>query len=409
MKNKKIIGLTLSFAAMLGLASCGGNSEEELKAVEKALSMSIATNLTSGNPLVEGMEAEFTGDSNDAASVTFKQITKVNGKTYTVNLDWEVDSEYATIKDLDETHKKIEFNYPNPLIEEDQEKEDNGEDVGNVHTQLKVTASCGSASKSAAFDVKLTHITHFYDTLTIKDIYKLNEAGDNFDFYDTTAKKIKTNYNQSYFYVITSGKLIYKSPDSNWGILADGKYAIELYQLVKCSDNANAVVGNYITVKADIAQYNGNIQLSYVTQITIMDDHSNIAEPEELGVLSSNMNTSGADGYMPFYSPIHNAIGTLKGVTVENVNAFDSFDGQTRFTFTVLYEGKEFIIAHDYHTVKGADGKFSSDMINAWKSVLTTASSIDITGTIRYNGSGIGAGGHWEIIPFLTEHIVASK
>lgn len=410
MKTKRFLSLALGLAATLTLSSCGGNPEEELKALEKDMKGSIAYNYTSGAQLVEGYDNEFTGDTNDALMVTVKAIRNSNGAKYNIDYTWEFDSNYASLIDIagDENHKKIEFKYPGPISADDQKLIDAGEldkDYGNVVTTIKGTGKCGSQTKSIEFSVKLIHETHTYDEMTIEELYKKSEDGSTFAFIDPTSGKIKTNHGQDYFYVRTSGKLIYKSPDSNWGLLADGKHVAQLYQLGKCSDNDKAVVGSYITVCADIAQYYGNIQLSYVSKIVVMQDHSKIAEPQELGSLSAHINDKGHADFKAFNSGISNAVGTLEGMTVKDISGIDSFDGSNRFTWTVEKDGQVFTIAYDYHVAgaKVADSQIAKNI----KAALTSGKKVNITGTLRWSGTGVDDNGAWQLTPFQENHVVA--
>lgn len=407
MKSKKILTLVLGLGAALSLASCGENPEEQMQAVEKAIEAGLCFN--GSNFIVEGFTTEFDGDTNEALTLNTKMLRNVNGNVYTVEISYDFDENLGTLTQVDEYHSKITWNFPNPLSKEDQKrydaevKENGKSDIGDTFTQVTATAKCGSQAKSETYDLKLIHKTKFYDDMTLEQLYAKSEDGSTFAFMN--GSEIGTNYGQDHFYLSVSGKVVYKSPDSNWGILSDGKYSVEVYQLGKCNDNDKFVEGKYVKVFADIAHYYGNIQLSYVSKVVELEDHSNIQEPVNYEVTTS-INDKNSPEFKAFNSGISNSVATIKGVTVKSTSASKGFDGGAgRYTFTIVQNGKEMTVAYDYH-VKTNDGSVQ----NAYKDILTAVDGkdqkVNITGTLRWSGDGINANGEWQIVPFLANHIV---
>ena len=233
MKTSKILTLGLSFLMVGALASCGA-SEDDKAAVETALEKSICSVYSSGDPLLADVSTQLKGDDNDALLVTVSQIVNTNsGKKVTVQLDWtweEKYNEFMTIADLqdDPTHKKIEFTYPNKakiladMVAAGETVNENTV-VPNTPVEFKVTASLKGYSKEANYKAELVPETATFDPMTIEELYRANKAGTNFEFFDEATGKIKTNHGQNFYYIAVSAKLIYKAPDSNWGLLADGE------------------------------------------------------------------------------------------------------------------------------------------------------------------------------------------
>lgn len=407
MKSKKILTLFLGLGAALSLASCGENPEEQLAAVNETLEAGVCYN--GATFIYEGYTTEFDGDTNEALTATTKMLRNINGKVYTVEISYEFDTTLGTLTTVDDSHSKIMWKFPDPLSKEDQEKYEAAttkEDkyaIGDKKTQVTATAKCGRQSKSETYDLVLIHKTKYFDDMTLEQLYAKSEDGSTFAFMN--GEKIGTNYGQDYFYLSVSGKVVYKSPDSNWGILSDGNYSVQVYQLGKCNDNDKFVEGKYVKVFADIAQYYGNIQLSYVSKIVELEDHSNIKEPVVYDITTSINDKNNKEEFKAFNSGISNSVATIKGVTVKSTSASNGFDGAGRYTFTIEQNGKEMTVAYDYH-VKTSDGSVQ----NAYKDILSAVDGktdkVNITGTLRWSGNGINANGEWQIVPFLANHIV---
>lgn len=397
MKVKKLAGFVLGMSMVAALASCGngGNAEGQKKAIEKTLGGSIAVVTSSGNPLMANTEIELSGDSNDSLTLTSSQISNVDGSKYTVELTWSWDEAYndaiSALNDLDATHKKMEFNYPGSSATE------------NTKVEFKVSAKCGSETGEAKFLVSLKPVSLIFDPMSIAELYSLNDAGTNFKFMNEETGKIKTNHGQSFYYIAISGKLIYKAPDSNWGLLADGEKVVQLYRLDSCSDNDKAVVGKYVTCYGEISNGYGNVQISYISKIEEMEDHSAIADPVELSPLAEGINDSASADFKTFYSGIGNGISSVTGTLKSAV----TFNASTRCTFVLVVGSHEITIAYDYHTAKGDTSV--SDAYKAIFSSATAGTALKIHGSVRWaNNEGssvISADGAWQLVPYLASDI----
>ncbi len=398
---KKFAGIALAIAAAASLAACGSNSAAEKSAVEKTLKASICTVTASGNPLMPDVESELSGTSNDALTVTVQQITPIDGAKYTVNISWSWDeslNETIKLVDLDDdpTHKKMEFNYPAVGAEA-------------VSIEFKASAKCGGQTSEATFKAKLTAPETIYDPYTIAQLYEKNDSGTNFKIVGSNGK-ITPNHDQSFLYVMVSGKLIYKAPDSNWGLLADGANVIQLYRLDASSDNDKAIVGNYITVYCDVSNGYGNLQLAYINKIEAMTDHSSIAEPTSYVEMKAGVNDSTSPDYVSFCDNNYmNSLATVTGTYVEGSGAFSP---DARWTFGLKVDETHTItVAYDYHVAKntGADiGANYASIIAA----ATASTKLTVKGTIRWSTTDgthtIGGAGGWTITPYLMDDIVVA-
>lgn len=412
MKKTRIAGLLLSVACASVLASCG-NPEQEKAACEAALKKSICTVTSSGTPLQVGSKTVLSGDNNDVLTLTTKQVVKVDGNSYTVELAWTWAEEFNNLLtkkpvNNDETHEKLYFNYPAKAEQE------NGLDA-----KFQVEAKTGSQSANGEYSVHLDPQTIKYDEMTIAEFYKQKEGAETFAFMNDEGR-ISTNYGQDYYYVALSGKLVYKSPDNNFGILADGDKYVQLYHIDYYSDPAAVVVGGYYKAYGDISQYNGNIQIAYLNKFEELDDHSNIAEPT-LVTVTNDVNNKGTEGFKPFYSPVANSIITgLSGVVSNpkdkdgNTCTFADFTGSQRFTFDLtLDNGQVITVAYNYH-VGSTNTDAGSATRDAFKTVLNAAVSgttkLTVKGSLQYCNStnSIGGDGAWQIVPLEAGDIVVA-
>ncbi len=400
MKTKRVIGLLLGCLTMSILTSCG-NPEEEQKALAKVIDGGIASSFSSGTPLLaqdgdQKNETSMTGDENESLSVTSKQITKVNGTQYTVNFEWKWDNQFKdviSIRDLkdDEYHKHLCFNYP-------------GVDESDLSVTFKVVAKCGSQSTEKTYNVLLTHTTLKYDDVSISSLYKTNAAGTNFEIVDETTGYIKANYNQKYYYVSVSGKVIYVAADKNWALIANGKDVLQLYRVDEANDKDLVEVGNYVKVFGDMSNGYGNLQLAYISKVELLSDHSAIADLVEQEVPNGLNNKSDA-GFKSFFSGISNAVTTFTGTA----NAKVTFSGLVRATLKLNLDGADgnFItIAYDYHS--GTPDKSTlNETGTAYKTIfdqVVKGTKIKVRGTLRWSDASgnntISANGSWTITPF---------
>ena len=244
--------------------------------------------------------------------------------------------------------------------------------------------------------------------MTIEELYRANAADTNFEFFDEATGKIKTNHGQNFYYIAVSGKLIYKAPDSNWGLLADGDHVAQLYRLDQCTDNDKAVVGNYITVYGEIGNGYGNVQISYISKIKVLEDHSSITEPTmNYANVTAGMLTKGDANFKSFCSGVSNSLYQITG-TVKAGTDLATFTGGSRLTFVVVIDGVEMTIAYDYHVAKN-----NTELTNAFKNAISPlkgGDTVTIKGTLRWsNANGaheFSENGAWTITPFEASGII---
>ncbi len=399
MKAKRLTGLLVSLLTIGVLTSCS-NPEAEQKALKKVLDSGIASTVASGSPLnaQDGDNLNtntLKGDDNDALSLTTKQITKIDGNSFTVELEWSWAEEYNEVISMtdiegDETHKKMSFVYPGESA------------TANTEASFKVSAKCGSQTDERTFNVLLVKTSIKYDEVKIADLYKMNAAGTNFNIVDESTGYIKTNYGQKYYYISVVGKVIYVAADQNWALIADGKDVLQLYRVDAASDKDLVKVGKYIRVYGDMSNGYGNLQLAYINKVEQLEEAPGIADFVEQTVPVGLNNKTSAD-FKSFFSGISNAVTTFTGTIVAKDDI--SFNGQVRQTIDLDLggTGNTIVLAYDYHVAKSG----APETLAAYKAVLDGAKNgdkITVRGTLRWSNADsankINDNGAWTITPF---------
>ncbi len=416
MKLNKLLMLAAGTAtAVITLAACAKKpTEDQLEAVEKALKQTVLTESGAGAPVVPGTPQDLEGYKNVSLTMTKAKKQKVSsGEKLDVTIEWSYDEslkEYVrSFGEMDNEHDIMKFNYGHANVDEHGDVIDPTykTNFSTTEFKLKAVAKAGPATLEKEFIVNLKHNASVYDRLTIAELYA--RTGDQY-VWQKDKKNINGNHNQTYYYVEVSGKVEYVSPDKNWGLLSDGNHMIELYQIKESTDKDICEEGEYITVKADISQYKGNVQLAYCNFMEKMADHSAIQPLTQYGELSENINKKGETGYEIFCSGIGNNIGTLSNVEVvklldkdgnEVPAGFPAFNKDARQIIVVKKGTTEFWIAHDYHTATN-DSAFGNELATVVKG-LSAGDHVDIKGTLRYAKEGdepFDEGGEWQLTPF---------
>ena len=419
MKLNKL--LMVSAASLLSLATLTGcpkaevATADQLEAVEKALKQTVLTESGAGSQVVAGSPTDLEGYKNVSLTMTkVRNKLKVSsGEKVDVTIDWSYDSsleQYVrSFQEFDNEHDLMKFNYGHAQTDEHGDVIDPTYKTGYTTTEfkLKATAKAGPASLEKEFIVNLKHNASVYDKLSIAQIYE-TEGGQY--KWQKDKKNIKGNHNQTYYYVEVSGKVEYVSPDKNWGLLSDGNHMIELYQIKESTDKDVCEVGEYITVKADISQYKGNVQLAYCNFMEKMADHASITPLVTVGELSGNINQKGEEGYQTYCSGIGNNIGTLTDVAVKELRdkdgnvvsaGFSAFNKDARQIIVVTKGGHDIWIAHDYHTAANS-AAFGDELSSVVKS-LSVGDHVNFKGTLRYAKDGdepFDEGGEWQLTPY---------
>lgn len=404
MQVKKLFIVGLSLGLVGTLASCGGlNEEDSKKVIEKAFTMNVVTT-SKGGIVTDSIVSDLQADSNDSLILTTKQVAKYNNSNYDVTFEytWEEETgDYKKVKEYtdiegDTTHKALTFNYPYQNSEP-------------VEFKFTGTGTLGKYTVSKEFTVRLNPTNIEFDAISIKDIYKLNSAGDNFDMVGTNGK-IKPNHNNSFYYVTVKGKLTYLAPDGNWGILADGDHSVQLYQIAKSvSTWKNLVVGKYYEVDCEVSNGYGNIQLSFISRMDEIQK-GEIADPVSMGALAEGINNKESASFKPFYCGDSNRDCELTNVTLKSYDS-SKFKRGSRYTFVVTNGSEDITIAYDYHVAAGDDT--AKAVYDAYKAVLDGATvgttKLDIKGSFRWADSSgenkIGPTGAWQVVPYLAGDI----
>ena len=355
--------------------------------------------------------------------LTTKQVV---GDLY-VDFTWAVDEnqEYfgKTHHLSDGVHDLIELKYKGV-----------GAEDGTFSWKL-AKIQCGDAVSNAniEYSAKVKNETYVHDKITIGQLIEVNDEPfeivvDGITYkYPSTFKKIDYSENSrnqgsyspfftannpdaaedsEYYYVSIPGKVIYTSPDGNWGLLADGNNVLEFYSgsgTAFINDNWPNLAEKYIRVEGNMAVYNGNMQLSYVTKIAALsaEEKATLTEPEPLsyrtmdeaalaalkveGFTNEKMAVVYEDGGV-----LMNGLAQVSGTYIEGTLKVgtedatpDSLSNSARCTFDLKVGAQKITVAYDYHTDR--DGK--SGVMAALKTALKSGSTINIKGTMRYNST----------------------
>ena len=371
------------------------------RAIELAKQYDLAM-VNGATGILEGVTSTIGEDANhkyknDYVSVVTQQLVfdDTTGDDVQVFVDWEYDASDTYIKEvltLDEAHKGIFFSYNE--TEHD--------------FPFKAVLKCGKKSAEMNYQVHLMVKNLIFANLTIADIYKVNSTNDGFDLVDPATGFYKPN-NEGFTFtcVSTQGVVEYVSPDGNWALISDNGYVLELYSGSALDLNPTRYpalkVGNSVYVEAELGCYFGNLQISFIFDIS-QDDTSR--------QLSGYQPLSGADfdGKHYWENQLMNSLRTVNA-TIKTLPA--SIKNE-RFTFEIEVDGKRLAVAYDYHVDRNGDvGVF--DAFKAKLESLSVGSSVTIKGTFRFAGD-VQKGykgnenmtkdkAYWNIVPFLADHI----
>ena len=419
MKKSLLLLLPIAACALAGCngsksskkKSGGGGSQGEADAIERAKSFDLAT-INGATALYEGEKVTIGWKNgvytNDYICLTTEQtITdKDSGNKYIVNIDWEFNEEESFIKDsykIDDTHKGVFFAY-------NAEKHD---------FAFKGTLSCGKATPvEMNFEVELQTKNLKFDPYTIEEIYKTTEADDNYELVDKSTGYYKSNNKPlvNYTCVSTQGKVLYVSPDGNWALIGDGDYTLQLYSGSALDLNTKRypalTVGNTVYIEAELSCYYGNLQISFIFDIS-QGDSSKVKDSTGFKALN------GSDFETAHYwqNKLMNSLRTVtavykggidqKGTAISDVEKLKN----DRFTFNVEVGGVALTVSYDYHV----DREDTLGIFSAFKNKLKSWSvgqSVTLKGTLRFAGTANTEGykgnesvTKWQLVPYLTEHL----
>jgi hypothetical protein len=230
---------------------------------------------------------------------------------------------------------------------------------------------------------------------------------------------------KKYLYLNVKGKIIYTAPDGNWGLLADGDQCLEFYAgkgTPFVTSNFPNITKDRVLISGNMSQYNGNIQLGFITKIKESLENEGIEEPvltypelkeADIAAFKVEGYTCEKQAIDGFSNSLHSVTGTLvadsildkEGNVVKNIDSL----ANNRFTYQLQVGEQVMTVAYDYHTDKeGQVGLF-----NALKTALKKGGQMTVKGTMRYNGNDDdcfiteGNKGVWNIVPFYTDHVVS--
>ena len=413
-----------------------GGTQQEKEAMLAAANGILATTVGDSTVNIKPNKVStLTEDEGTVVVLPYEKQGKAEDKSkHTVKFTWKVnDSSYAgdLIDMPEEKSKKLQINYKGWSAENK-----NGPDESyNVKFEVeKIT--CGDAvatNPNMKYECNVQNAIYHHVDISIADINKVTDGKsthqgkdypstfDMVDYDQASPYFIKDPLNEGvekdYYYVNVKGKIIYNAPDGNWALLADGDQVIELYagsalNLTPAGYPYMAQNDGWVIVSGNLSQYNGNIQIGFITKIAPLTDHTGCEEPTmDYKTLDlSKFEIPNSYGYTCQKQAIDGFSNSLAQITGTVTQAPTSISN-ARFTFTVTTAGGDVLtVAYDYHTDK--EGNFG--LYNKLKTFLlgSHTDTVTIKGTMRYAGNDsspfvlAGNTGVWNLVPFLAEHVV---
>ena len=431
----------------------GGTKEEQTAILEALNNRTMCTlNGKSSQEIFPYPDSYMTlkEDNGDGIKLTTSQAMPGN---LTVSIEWAIDETqtyYGGRKVSDAAHDIVDINYQHYGVAD-----------GTFEWKIdKMT--CGGAKAENAnilFKAKTMNEEYRHTDYKIAELYHFNDepktvhndkTGADYHFpstmdiidyeyhaeYDRYYPSFKTNNPEAqtnrFLYVNVPGKVVYLAPDGNWGLLADGENAINFFAgksgtALTPRNWPNLAVGNYVTISATVDQYQGNVQLTFVTKIKEAKASDLDAEPSlqyheltdaKIALLETEGYTCQKHNVMIDDAHMFNSLRKVTGTYVEDsltVKSGDEFEkaeiedisSSLRFMFKLEVGGKEMDVAYDYHT----DQDGSHNVYNKLQAKLMSGGEMTISGCMRYFGNDLdafiteGNNGVWSIVPFVSENI----
>ena len=204
MKAKQLFVCGLTAFAAIALASCNGDLADRQEAVKKVANQGIAT--AAGVDMIAGTKTRLNANNSESLSLAKQSQTKVNGKTYTVNIEWSYDrATYGNPKKEDKSSKGFVYAW------EDARDDDTHLYVSFEYSLDKpydfafdgvltcgegVTANVHYDCELSKLEITFTEMSHakFYEVGTVGEKTRFvnwqNEAGRNKDYYYNNGHKI---------------------------------------------------------------------------------------------------------------------------------------------------------------------------------------------------------------------------
>ena len=407
MKKLGLFGAFLALGCLTGCLPGGGNKGEEAEAIELAKQYSIAS-VSRKSPLSPDTKINIGQDkdiwNNDYLYLATSQVvmSEKSGKNYTVEITWSYDDASRVREKFttDATHDALYFNYSK---------------TDEFDFSFKASLKCGNATGEANYQVHVLKQNVEFKTLTLQEIYAVNDTNDGFKEVDKTSGYYTAN-NDSFPYmcVETYGKVVYTAPDGDWALVADGDWVLELFsgsaRNLDTDHYPSLAVGNTVRILAELGSYFGNCQVSYIFDIAAADNSKAAASTGFKNLAEADFN-----GKHYWEGGLMNSLRTVTATYAGNLKQ----DGSTvaaadlknkRFTFDVTIGSTKLTIAYDYHVDVNSD----LNIFSAYKDIiktLTNGSSVTIKGTMRFVGpteksyKGNESATTWSLTPYLADHI----
>lgn len=431
-----------------------GGTDGEKNAILRAVNdLSVCVRKGGTDLFPTSKNVVFSGDEQDYLRV----LNHVKVDDYTVDLTWDFKTSqaaYDTKLSVDENADIVYLKYPA---------------AGGAETTYEWDLTkivCGKAVSTDTkghYSAKLKAPLYDWQAMSIADINAVTDDGadhaytvssktyhyesiSNIIKYDATNTKgyspwwntgRASDAESNYIFAEVKGKVIFLSPDGNWGLLANGDHIMEIYSGSELDLNTTSypeLANGYVSIKGEVSHYYGNFQLSFIKSIRKINA-SEVTEPTMSYAQINYAKLSAAKLardqasaavtknriYKQFTSQFEqNSLGEVTGKVL---TAPSSTTKGARFTFDIEVAGEgenkiKMEVAYDYHTDKGV-----GDVEAALRAKAVVGNTITVRGTMRFShGSdktlvpfsiasgateGYGTGGNWSIVPFLASHMVA--
>lgn len=310
---------------------------------------------------------------------------------------------------------------------------------------VKATGTCNGETKEKSYTLVLNPLDKVFMPKSLQEIYtaasdnqKLSWMGPKKDtkgdpIPDAYTTDLSQTEGQSSYWVETKGIITYCSQDGNWGLLQNGPYTIQLYRLDEFTLwNRDTMMNVPVSVKCEISEGYGNVQLSYVHAITpIEGDDPDVVTPTAAAVFNETMVSNKNWVTNPMFNKIVlnsdiKFVGNIRiannGKAVEKVEESKrssitlSASSKDRYEFDVKIGTTQFVVAYDYHAVKD-----HADLISSFQTILRSAaadSTIKVGGTFRWqntdrlntkgeisNDYSVRKAGNWVLVPYTAGQI----
>lgn len=404
-KSLKLMPCLVALGALF-LAGCnkggGGTlSETEKQAINRVMGGAVCT-VSGSTSVIPGQASDFEGDNNDYAQVVVKQTVNIEGQKIDVDVEWTYkgyESDIFRFREIDGDlyHKNFEFNFP---------------DVGGADKSVEVVGTPSVAGKKGdpvKFNFNLKPMKLVFPEWSIAEIMKIKDDGTMFTHISNPTKGyFESNQNpevSQYCYIKTYGEVVYLAPDGNWGLLADGDKFIELYAGSGYNLNkktyADLSVGEKVYVYGEPTNYQGNIQIGFISKVLKMSDPQRVEGVA--GALQVNGDFFNRSQICTDMNRIVKTTGKFVSKSMPNVDS-------TRGTFVIDVDGKNLTIAYDYHTSKEGSSTLYTEIMDVLNKATAGTTNITVTGTLRWvNNDGaavvFGNNGYWTIAPYISGHI----